>query len=289
MEYPQAMSLADFRLFQKMIYAEAGINLTDKKITLLTNRIRKRLRVLDIDTYRKYYLYLKDSEDKEKEIIKMIDAVTTNVTHFFRNPKQFNRFKDEILPGIIFKDSKKKSIRILSAGCSTGEEVYTIAIILMRYFERIVKDWFVEVEGVDICTDAVKKAETGIYKKDKLNEVEDKILNKYFTKINNNIFQIEKEVKSIVKFRKFNLKTDKFLTKYDIIFCRNVVIYFDKETKEHIYQKLHKALDSNGYFLIGHSEGLFNDKRFQYVSPGIYMKSSSLKIGNIKKPQINTD
>ena len=273
MEYPQAMSIADFRLFQKMIYAEAGINLTDKKITLLTNRIRKRLRVLDIDTYRKYYLYLKDSEDKEKEIIKMIDAVTTNVTHFFRNPKQFNRFKDEILPEIIAEKSKKKSIRILSAGCSTGEEVYSTAIILMEYFQKIVKDWFVEVEGVDICTDAVKKAETGIYKKDKLNEVEDKILNKYFTKIDNNTFQIEKEVKAIVKFRKFNLKTDKFLSKYDIIFCRNVVIYFDKETKEHIYQKLHKALDSNGYFLIGHSEGLFNDKRFQYVSPGIYMKN----------------
>jgi len=272
--YPmERMSFHDFKLFRKMIYTEAGINLTEKKITLLSNRIRKRLKALNINSYHKYYLYLNKSFDREIEIVNMINAVTTNVTHFFRNPKQFNRFKNNILPDIIKTNRKSKSIKVLSAGCSTGEEPYTTAIILLEYFKNDLKDWYLGVDGVDICTDVLEKARTGIYKKEKIKEVENRVLQKYFTKIDDDTYQINKEVKSITKFQRFNLKSDNFSSKYDAIFCRNVVIYFDKDTREKIYQKLYMALQNKGYFLIGHSEGLFNDKKFKYISHGIYMKN----------------
>ncbi len=271
--YPsERMSIDDFKLFRRLIYSEAGINLTEKKITLLSNRIRKRLKELNINSYNKYYQYLKKSLDKEAEIVKMINVVTTNVTHFFRNPKQFDKFNNIILPEIVKRNYKGKKIKILSAGCSTGEEAYTIAIILLEYFKNNQKNWDLKVDGVDISTDVLEKAHTGIYKKEKMKEIKDKIFNKYFIHVDNDLYKIKDKVKSITKFKHFNLKADEFTSKYDVIFCRNVVIYFDKNTKEIIYNKFNNSLEDGGYFLIGHSEGMFNDKRFKYSSPGVYIK-----------------
>lgn len=270
------MNLKDFKLFQKMIYTEAGIYLPEKKITLLSNRIRKRLKALKLESYHKYYLYLKRSVDKEAELINMINVVTTNVTHFFRNPKQFNNLKNRVIPDIIKKNHLHKNIKILSAGCSTGEEPYSIAIVLLEYFKKELPNWHIEVVGVDIDTEVINKSKEGIYIKDKINKIQDfnkTILNKYFKKIDNNLFQIIDKVKSITKFKRFNLKSDNFSSKYDVIFCRNVVIYFDEGTKKIVHQKFHDALNNKGYYLIGHSEGLINDERFKYLSPGIYIKN----------------
>ncbi len=267
------MSLHDFKLFQKMIYTEAGINLTEKKMTLLSNRIRKRLKALKLESYYKYYQYLKKAEDKEKEIVKMINTVTTNVTHFFRNPKQFDLFKNKVLPDIIKNNHKRKSIKILSAGCSTGEEPYSIAIILLEYFKEELMNWYIEIEGVDISTDVINKAQTGMYKKEKIKDIDYEILNKYFVKIDDSTYQINNKAKSITKFKRFNLKSDNFSSNYDVIFCRNVVIYFDRGIKEEIYQKFHGALRNKGYFLAGHSEGMLNNNRFHYICPGIYIKN----------------
>ncbi len=267
------MSLPDFKLFQKMIYTEAGINLTEKKITLLSNRIRKRLKVLELGSYYKYYQYLKRAEDKEKEIVKMINTITTNVTHFFRNPKQFDLFKNKVLPDIIKNNHKRKSIKILSAGCSTGEEPYSIAIILLEYFKEELTNWYLEIQGVDISTDVINRANTGIYKKEKIKDIDYKILNKYFIEPDDNTYQINNKVKSIINFKRFNLKSDNYSSSYDIIFCRNVVIYFDSATKEEIYRKFYQALRSKGYFLVGHSEGMLNNNKFHYICPGIYIKN----------------
>ena len=270
------MSLSDFKLFQKMIYAEAGIYLPEKKITLLSNRIRKRLKALKLESFHKYYLYLKGSVNKEIEIINMINVVTTNVTHFFRNPKQFNNLKNKILPEIIKKNRMRKSIRILSAGCSSGEEPYSIAIILLEYFKEKLTDWYLEIEAIDISTEVINRSKTGIYAKDKIEKIEDfdkKIIDRYFKKIDGNSYRINDEVRSTVKFKRFNLKLDDFSSKYDVIFCRNVVIYFNEETKKIIQQKFYDALRNKAYYLIGHSEGLINDERFKYISPGIYIRN----------------
>ncbi len=270
------MDIKDFKLFQEMIYAEAGIYLPEKKITLLSNRIRKRLKALKLESYHKYYLYLMKSVDKEAELINMINVVTTNVTHFFRNPKQFDKLRNIVIPDIIKKNHTHKNLKILSAGCSTGEEQYSIAIVLLEYFKEKLPGWNIVVEGVDIDTEAIKKAKEGIYAKDKIDKIEDfdkKILNKYFKKIDNKFYRIIDKVKSITKFKRFNLKSDNFSSKYDVIFCRNVVIYFDEGTKKIIHQKFHNALNNEGYYLIGHSEGLINDSRFKYQTPGLYIKN----------------
>lgn len=272
------MSDSDFRLFQKLIYKEAGINMTDKKKTLVSNRIRKRLRALKIDTYNKYYTYLKKSENRKQEIINMVDVVTTNVTNFFRNPKQFERLSKTIIPEIIAAKKNKRNFRTLSAGCSSGEEPYSIAMTLAEYLGKNLDKWDITIDGVDISTDVIRKAESGIYNEEKIRDVEPAILKKYFTKNdNNNTYTIEKKIKSMVRYKKFNLKSNTFSLKYDIILCRNVVIYFDKETKHLIYQKLYDALNDDGYFLVGHSEGLFNDKRFKYAYPGIYKKNIDIE------------
>ena len=269
------MNLRDFKLFSIFIYKNAGINITEKKLTLLSNRIRTRLRALNINSYKEYYTYLNKSPDKEIEIIKMIDAVTTNVTHFFRNPKQFIRFQKNIIPEILKNNEKKKKLNILSAGCSSGEEPYTIAIILLHNFYNIINSWDVQITGIDISAEIIDQAIIGEYNKKKLENVYKLIVNKYLNITKPNIYKIKNEVKKIVTFKKFNLLSDNFISHFDVIFCRNVVIYFDKPTKNIIYHKFHKALNKTGYLLIGHSEGLINDFRFKYLHPGIYIKKES--------------
>ncbi len=284
MNFTDSMNLSDFRLFQKIIYNEAGINLTEKKLTLLSNRIQKRLKALDISSFHEYHSYVTNSIYKEKEMGNLIDSVTTNVTNFFRNPRQFNILKSTILPDIIKTKSKIKSIKILSAGCSTGEEPYSIALTLLEYYEKLLKDWKIRIDGYDICSEAIIQAQNGTYKGEQLSNINNCMLRQYFTPSGDGNFQINNKIKSPIDFKKFNLKTDVFSSKYDIIFCRNVVIYFDKEIKNKLYWKLFNALNDKGYLFIGHSEGLINDDRFQYRYPGIYTKNNQYKISNRKSP-----
>lgn len=272
---PEEMSAAVFRQFKDLIYQEAGISLADSKITLLSNRIRKRLKMLGIETFHKYLEYLRKAEDREAEIVHMLDAITTNVSSFFRNPKQFTAFCEKVMPSLLASHSKRKSLRLLSAGCATGEEPYTISMVLCEHFLKELLGWSVVIDAVDLCTEALKKAEIGIYKTEKLYEdVEARFMNKYFKKLDAETYQVVNEVKKSVQFRKFNLKSDEFTSAYDVIFCRNVVIYFDDETKEKVYQKFYNAMAEGAYFLVGPTEGILNDTRFRYVSPGIYLKNA---------------
>lgn len=278
---PLKMSETDFSLFRRLVYEKTGINMTEKKLTLLSNRLRRRLRALNLETYHKYYLYLKNHPNSTEEIVKMIDAVTTNVTQFFRNPKQINNFKEKILPVLFTQNKVKRNIRILSAGCSTGEEPYSIAIVFKEFFAEELKTYAVQIHAVDISKEVIQKAEDGKYPVDELNALDKKMIEKYFIKLDDNTYQVTKELKSLVTFNKFNLVADDFSAKYDAVFCRNVVIYFNKEIKQLVYQKLYDALYDYGYFLVGHSEGLINDKKFQFIVPGIY-KKNVLLAGKIK-------
>ena len=277
MDLPGEMNKSDFGLFQKLIYDETGINMTDKKCTLLANRIRKRLVALNIDSYNKYYLYLKNSPDKQAEIINMVDAVTTNVTEFFRNPKQFDVFRDSVMPAVLKAAADKRTLRILSAGCSSGEEPYTIAILLLESFAPTVATWTVVIDAMDISTEILRQAEEGVFKKDKMKGLTDSQIEKFFDVISEDTYRAKAKTKSLIKYRKFNLKSDNFTAKYDVVFCRNVVIYFDRETKSGIYQKFYDSMQPHGYFLVGYSEGIINDDRFKYHTPGIYTKNPNPK------------
>jgi len=255
-----------FLKYRDLIYKTSGIFLSDKKITLLSNRLRKRLKERNFSTYKEYYNYLTDHPEDKTEMTEMIDVVTTNVTHFFRNPKQLEIFQDIILKEI---EQRGYPIRLLSAGCSTGEEPYTLSLIIKEHYPKL----NFHIDAVDISSTALDVAKKGIYTNDKIiDHVSKSMLLHFFQKESENEYAIKNELKQHVSFTKMNIVRQPFTNTYDIIFCRNVVIYFDKPTKENVYNNIHKALKPDGYFFVGHSEGLINNTKFRYVQPGIYTK-----------------
>jgi chemotaxis protein methyltransferase CheR len=266
------MSLEEFNRFKDLIYDEAGIHLTEKKKTLLTNRIRKRLLALKIHSFADYFRHIQTAPDRHQEIVQMIDAVTTNVTEFYRNPKQFDTMREKVLPVIAERNKLKKTVHVLSAGCSSGEEPYTIAMVLKDFFSKPGDVWTFQIDAVDISTAILKKAEEGIYPVDKMSGVDEECLKRHFKSAGPGQWQIREELRRMISFRKFNLNADAFPVKYDVIFCRNVVIYFDRPTKDALYEKFHGALVPGGFLLVGYSEGILNDERFKYFSPGIYTR-----------------
>ncbi|MDY6935461.1 MAG: CheR family methyltransferase [Spirochaetota bacterium] len=246
----------EFELFRDLIYREAGINLTEVKKALVQSRLMKRLRLLKLNDYQEYFNFLLNNYEEEK--INLINCITTNKTNFYREPKHFDFIRDVALPK--FEKNNKGRIRIWSAGCSTGEEPYTIAITVYEYFKgRKMPD--VKILATDIDTEVLKKGELGIYKSDVLNDVDSTILKKYFLKgrnENEGHYRVMDKLKDIVYFRRLNLldKVFPMRGKFDIIFCRNVVIYFDQETRKDLISRFIRYLNGDGYFFAGHSETL---------------------------------
>ena len=254
----------EYNDFCKFIYDTVGINLTDKKRSLVNNRLRKRLLTLGYKSYGEYFNYIRRKKD-ENELVLMINAITTNVTSFFRDSKQFTTLLD-----VFHNEFKGKSspTRIWSAGCSTGQEPYTIAISLLRgKFHNF------EIHASDLSTKVLQVASQGLYPSDQIEKdmPSPDILQEFFKK-NENHYEIRPQVKKHIKFFKHNLMQDSFPKNFDIIFCRNVIIYFDKETKDKLFAKFHQSLNANAYLFLGHSESLFNNPLFKYYKPSIYKK-----------------
>lgn len=268
----QEMTDEEFGLFRELVYKEAGIHLTEKKKTLLTNRIRKRLVALGIRSFSEYYRYLRTAPDRDRELVEMIDAVTTNVTEFFRNPKQFDAMREKVLPLVEERNRLKRTVKVLSAGCSSGEEPYSIAILLEEHFAAQPGAWDWHIDAFDISSAILRKAEEGIYPADKLGGVNPERLRRHFQPVGENLWQVRDALRRHVSFRKVNLVSDPLPGRYDMIFCRNVVIYFDRPTKDAVYDKFHAALVPDGFLFVGYSEGILNDERFRYFSPGIYVR-----------------
>ena len=215
----------DFEDFCKYIYDKVGIKLTDRKRSLVHNRLRKRLVQLNLTSYGEYFNFVKTHKGKD-EFVHMVNAITTNVTTFFRDPKQFQTLSQLVLP---FYEKLNRSIRIWSAGCSTGEEPYTIAIEIMKY----IKNFRFEIVATDISTKVLEQAEAGLYKYEQVKTVSTQYLDQFFIK-RDELYEVHPDVRKFVKFKQLNLIDDTFPSNIDIIFCRNVVIYFDKETKDFI-------------------------------------------------------
>lgn len=242
----------EFRKFSELIKSIAGIYLKDSKITLLSNRLRARLREKNFKNFDEYYHYVSHSMD-QREIDEMLNAVSTNETYFFRNNKHFECITKKIIPGMINK--KRTPVRIWSAGCSTGEEPYTIAMALDD--EGLLKQNLVTIYASDINTKVLDCAKKGEYDIKKLRVTEDRYIVKYFSQIDKNTFKISDRIKSYVNFGRINLKQDNFKERYDLILCRNVMIYFDKNDQKMIVKKFYDSLNSDSYFIIGHSESLY--------------------------------
>ncbi|MDY6969646.1 MAG: protein-glutamate O-methyltransferase [Spirochaetota bacterium] len=263
----------EFTLFKDIVYQESGIKLSDVKKALLQSRLLKRLRALNIDSYSNYYNFLINNYETEK--INLINCITTNKTDFFREEKHFIFLNDIILPK--FEKNNKKKIRVWSAGCATGEEPYSIAIILNEYYRgKKIPD--IKILATDIDTVVLKKGEEGIYESTLLENVDKEIIKRYFYKgirENEGFLKIKDSLKDIVYFRRLNLLCETYPMKhqFDLIFCRNVIIYFDNETRTRLFNQFHKYLYKDGYFFAGHSETLsgITDK-FTLIGNTIYEK-----------------
>jgi chemotaxis protein methyltransferase CheR len=256
-----------FNEFRTLIFEKTGIHMRDGKQILISNRLRKRLAALHLTSYEEYYRLLVTGAAGEEELHNFIDAVSTNETYFFREINHFNVLRKTILPEIL---KRKRHARIWSAGCSTGEEVYTLRIVV----DEILSDCGqpgaeVAIIGTDISTTAVARAREGVYFERALRLVPPAVLDRYLCPAHDGSRQVRQEIRHTVDFRVHNLFQDPVPGgPFDIIFCRNVMIYFNKATQAKLVDEVFAgALDLDGYLFIGHSESLSGfSKRFRYVA-----------------------
>lgn len=254
------LSEEEFNKFAKLIHELSGIYLKDSKMTLLSNRLRKRLSEKHIESFEDYYRYLETTKDMD-ELTEMLNAVSTNETYFFRNSKHFETLFDSIIPDLLSK--RRQPVRIWSAGCSTGEEPYTLCMIAKE--RGLLSKNILRIDASDINTSVLQEASYGNYDDKKLRSTEKYYIDKYFTQNLNGTYKINDEIKNFVNFFRLNLIHDEVDSKYDIIFCRNVMIYFDKDDQKKVVSKFYNSLNGDSYFFIGHSESLyFIDSRFEY-------------------------
>lgn len=253
-----------FNLFRQLIYKKTNINMRESKHILVSNRLRKRIVALGLGGYDEYYRYLTEGEGRNNELIHFVDAVSTNETYFFREMNHFSALKETILPEL-FK--YKKRIRIWSAGCSTGEEPYTLRIVADEG-KNLLWHGEAEIVATDINTEVIAKAQAGIYRERSIRFIPEDILDRYFTALGNGSFQVIDKLRNRIEFRVHNLlKDDPPERSFDLIFCRNVMIYFDKATQRRLADEhFAEVLVPHGYLCIGHSESLtYTSNRFSYI------------------------
>lgn len=265
------MTNEEFLLFRGLIYNESGMYFKDVKKEFVESRIRKRLKANNIRSVYQYYKYITNNDDGKKELLILLDALTIGETSFFRNRPQFNLFREKVIPEIIEekKRSDSKAIRIWSAGCSTGQETYTIA---MECFEATKENYssrtalpLLEVIGSDISLSALKTAKDGIYTKERIDGIEEKYLKEYFN-TDGETYKVMDKIRQCTIFDFHNLKNQNGLRDMDIIFCRNVMIYFDTAEQKRLIDKFYNSLRTGGYLFLGHSETLQGiDDRFRFI------------------------
>ncbi len=263
----------EFELFRDYIYHTAGISLAPQKLTLVQSRLAKRVKQLKFQTFKDYYNFVLDDKSGE-ELTILIDSISTNVTFFFREEKQWIFLKDNI--NTIVSKLPSHKLRIWSAACSSGQEPYSIAIFLK---EHLKVDIDIKILATDISTGILKRAQNGIYSEKEIDSVPKHLRVKYFDKLKNEsqpLYKIKDIIKEMVIFRHFNLVHGDFSifkNSFDIIFCRNVMIYFDLETQQKLVKNFSKLMHKNSYLFIGHSESLTkNSQDFNLIGSSIYIK-----------------
>jgi chemotaxis protein methyltransferase CheR len=266
-----SLTTKEFKLFQSLVYREAGINLSDQKRALLVGRVGPRLRALSVPSFGAYYDFV--TTDHE-ELVRMLDAVCTNETHFFREPKQFAFLENELIPswrGAAEAGQRRREIRIWSAGCSTGEEPYSIGMSLLANLP----DWKHEIVATDLSTKALDRAKGGIWPMERVGQIPSHYRKPFLLRgvgLKEGYFAARDELHSVIRFGRVNLHHDSYPVagKFDAIFCRNVLIYFDPETKQRIIHRLLDRLEPHGLLFLGHSESLNGFDRVRVAGPTVY-------------------
>lgn len=279
-----SMNTREFEQFSTLIYNEVGIKMPPAKKTMLEARLQKRLKALGIHSFQEYSDFIFSPAGREQEIIHLIDVVTTNKTDFFREPQHFDYLVREAIPSMQqlrgAGDSSLNPFRIWSAGCSTGEEPYTMAMVLSDYATNN-NGFRFSILASDICTQVIQTASTAIYSEDRIETIPLSLKRKYLLRSKDRskgLVRIAPELRDCITFKRVNFMDEQFgvAERQDVIFCRNVVIYFDKPTQAQLMMKFHRQLTKGGYLFIGHSETLNGlNVPFTQVANTIYRKDEA--------------
>lgn len=267
----------EFTLFKAFIYREAGIYLNETKKQLLAARLQRRLRTLGLNSFGAYYRRVVEGDDEER--VEMLNRISTNETHFFRESDQFDFLKLEAFPK--WRDraasgDMRREIRVWSAGCSTGQEPYSLAMLLLSHFQPH-EGWKIRILATDLSTRVLEQAQAGLWSIEKAEEISQALLKRYMrrgTRSQQGKMKAGPEIRSVISFERLNLNDDDYPKRgmFDVILCRNVLIYFDKESRKRVIDRLLDRLAPEGYLLLGRSETLSGaTDRVQGVSPSVYI------------------
>ena len=254
------MADEDFRLLRDLVYQHFGLYFHEENRYLLEKRLSKRLQQLQLKTFKDYYYLLRYSPQRESELTEVVNILTTNETYFFREDFQLKTFIREILPEIRVQKEREgeRRLRIWSAGCSSGEEPYTIAMLLLDL--PAFQGWEIEIIGTDISQRVLNLARKGVYGLSAFRTTDDDYRRRFFVEFEGK-YKIADRVKNLVTISHLNLfdaTKVSLLGKLDVIFCRNVIIYFDASGKKRVIDTFHQRLCPDGFLLLGHSESLMN-------------------------------
>src|ERR1051325_6997535 len=265
------LSEPELKLLQTLVYEQRGMFFAERRTHFLQDRLHRRLRACRLESFYTYYRLLTSREGRT-ELAALLENLTVNETSFFRNKPQLDLFHKTTLDEVLHRKQKARdySLRLWSAGCSTGQEPYTMAMLVcdaLSYFmmrnaaaERlpspkplVAAPWHVEIVASDISYSALRAAQDGIYNEQQIQPVDFMYRLRYFARVGDT-YRIKDAVKQIVHFDFHNLKTDYLPQRNDVIFCRNVMIYFDEAEQRRLVEKLHRCLNTNGYLFVGHAE-----------------------------------
>ncbi|MBW4053908.1 MAG: protein-glutamate O-methyltransferase CheR [Proteobacteria bacterium] len=282
------MSDDEFILLRDCIYGHCGIYFDLESKYILEKRLSHRLTDLNLPSFYDYYHYLKYNRNKDQELMDIMDVLTTNETYFFRESFQLKAFTDEIIPELIKSKTARgnRSLRIWSAGCSTGEEPYTIAMLLSTIPE--LRGWRIEIIGTDISQKVLQHARRAVYGKSSFRATSESDLHRFFHQQNDG-YKVNDSIRELVTISHLNLFDTHRLTmlgKVDLVFCRNVIIYFDQAAKKRVIESFHSALFDGGYLLLGHSESLMNITTLftlrHFKNDMIYQKPDLFSTGGVR-------
>lgn len=266
----------DYKKFSEFVHKRVGIKLTPAKKNMVETRLHKRMRILGMTSHHDYVRYVFSNEGMEKELSNLIDAVTTNTTHFFRENQHFEYLEKTLLPAWLQKHGRYKKMHLWSAGCSIGMEPYTMAMVLDNFAARNTGFEY-DILGTDISTQALRDAMRAVYDEERVATVPQHMKEKYLLRSKD---RTRKQVRMVpdlrqkVTFKHLNFMEEfSFKEQFDVVFCRNVVIYFDRETQERLFAKFCRFIKPGGYLFIGHSESITGmTLPLQQVAPTTYLR-----------------
>ena len=267
------LTSAEFNKIRDYIKSNLGISLSDEKRSLVQSRLKSTLSELEMTNFSEYFDYL--LKDKSGDALtRFVNKITTNHTFFMREADHFTFLREVVLPYVTEEFASGRDLRLWCAACSTGEESVTLQIIVNEHFKKVKDAWNTQILATDISANVLDRAVAGRYLTETLANMPQPWKNEYFTKVDDSLSQATPELLKQITYRKLNLLHDfRFKKKFHVIFCRNVMIYFDAKTRDEVVDKFYQVTEPGGYLFVGHSESVSNSgSGYRFVKPAVYIK-----------------